>query len=60
MTQGFGTFILALWLLAMLVGCGGIAPSGQPAPTPGGMLVTVRVADAYGSQAQPGDSGCFQ
>jgi len=46
MAQGFGAFILALWLSAMLVGCGGIAPSGQPAPTPGSMVVTVRVADA--------------
>jgi hypothetical protein len=46
MAQGFGTFILALWLLAMLIGCGSIAPSGQPAPTPGGIVVTVRVADA--------------
>src|SRR5262245_51743481 len=45
MTQRFVTFILALWLSAMLVGCGGIAPSGQPAPTPD-MVVTVRVADA--------------
>jgi hypothetical protein len=45
MAQGFGTFIVALWLSAMLVGCGGIAPSGQPAPTPG-VVVTVRVADA--------------
>ncbi len=45
MAQGFDTFILALWLSAMLVGCGGIAPSGQPAPTPG-VVVTVRVADA--------------
>jgi hypothetical protein len=46
MAQRFGTFILALWLSAMLVGCGGIAPSGQPAPTPVGVVVTVRVADA--------------
>jgi len=46
MGQRFGTFILALWLSAMLVGCGGIAPSGQPASTPGGVVVTVRVADA--------------
>ena len=46
MAQGFGTFILALWLSAMLVGCGGIAPSGQPALTPGSIIVTVRVADA--------------
>ena len=46
MAQGFGTFILGLWLSAMLVGCGGIAPSGQPALTPGGVVVTVRVADA--------------
>jgi hypothetical protein len=45
MAQGFGTFILALWLSAMLVGCGGRAPSGQPAPTPG-VVVTLRVADA--------------
>jgi len=46
MAQSFGTFMLAVWLSAMLVGCGGIAPSEQPAPTPGGMVVTVRVADA--------------
>jgi hypothetical protein len=46
MGQRLGTFILALWLSAMLVGCGGIAPSGQPAPQPGGIVVTVRVADA--------------
>jgi hypothetical protein len=46
MAQRFGTFILALWLSAMLAGCGGIAPAGQPASTPVGMVVTVRVADA--------------
>jgi hypothetical protein len=46
MAQRFGTFILALWLSAMLVGCADIAPSGQPAPTPGGIVVTMRVADA--------------
>src|SRR4029453_16272823 len=46
MAQRFGTFILALWLSAMLVGCGGIAPAGQPASTPVGVVVTVRVADA--------------
>ena len=46
MAQRFGTFILALWLSAMLVGCGGRAPSGQPAPQPEGIVVTVRVADA--------------
>jgi hypothetical protein len=46
MAQRFGTFILALWLLAMLVGCGGTVPSGQPAPTPTGIVITVRVADA--------------
>ena len=46
MAQRFGTFILAVCLSAMLVACGGVAPSGQPAPTPGGMVVTVRVADA--------------
>jgi hypothetical protein len=45
MIQGLGTFILALWLSAMLAGCGGVAPSGQPAPT-AGVVVTVRVADA--------------
>src|SRR5262245_57032888 len=46
MIQRFGAFILALWLPAVLVGCGGVAPSGQPASTPGGVVVTVRVADA--------------
>jgi hypothetical protein len=45
MAQRFSTLILALWLSAMLVGCGGTAPSGQPAPPPG-VVVTVRVADA--------------
>ena len=45
MAQGFGTFILAVWLSAMLVGCGGGAPSGQPAPTPTGVVITLRVAD---------------
>jgi hypothetical protein len=45
MIQEFITFVLALWLSAMLVGCGGIAPWEQPAPTPG-VVVTVRVADA--------------
>ena len=46
MAQRFGTFILGLWLSAMLVGCGGTAPSGQPAATPGSVVVTVQVADA--------------
>jgi hypothetical protein len=46
MAQGFGTFILALWLSAMLVGCGDRAPAGQPAPTPTGVVITLRVADA--------------
>ena len=46
MAQRFGTFILALWPSAILVGCGGIAPSGQPAPTPPGVVITLRVADA--------------
>jgi len=46
MAQRFGTVILAVWLAAMLVGCGRALPSGQPAPTPGGVVVTVRVADA--------------
>jgi hypothetical protein len=45
MAQRFGTFILALWLSAMLDGCGGLAPWGQPAPT-SDVVVTVRVADA--------------
>jgi len=46
MAQKFVTFVLAVWLSTMLLGCGGIAPSGQPALTPGGVVVTVRVADA--------------
>src|SRR5262249_42261160 len=46
MIPRFGTFILALCLSAMLVGCGGTASSRQPGPTPGGVVVTVRVADA--------------
>jgi hypothetical protein len=46
MAQRLGTFILALCLSAMLAGCGIIAPSGQPASTAGGVVVTVRVADA--------------
>ena len=46
MAQGFGTFILAVWLSAILVGCGGIVVFGQPAPQPDGVVVTVRVADA--------------
>jgi hypothetical protein len=62
MAQGFGTFILALWLSAMLAGCGGIAPSGQPAPTPG-VVVTVRVADAEAYHIRltdPNDIGIAQ
>jgi hypothetical protein len=46
MAQRFGAFIPALWLSAMLVGCGGRAPSGQPDPMPTGVAITVRVADA--------------
>ena len=46
MAQRFGSFILVVWLSAVLVGCGSIAPSGPPAPTPGGIVITVRVADA--------------
>jgi hypothetical protein len=46
MLQEFSTFVLALCLVAMLVGCGSTAPSGQPAPTPVDVVVTVRVADA--------------
>src|SRR4029453_19446406 len=45
MAQRFGTFIVALWRAALLVGCGGRAAWGQPAPTRG-VVVTVRVADA--------------
>ena len=46
MAQRFGNFMLALWLSAMLVGCGGIGPPEQPAPQSGGIVVTVRIADA--------------
>jgi hypothetical protein len=46
MAQRFGSFILALWLSTMLVGCASITPSGQPDSTPGGVVITVRVADA--------------
>jgi len=46
MVQGFITFIMALWLSVILVGCGGRTSSGQPAPSPAGVVVTVRVADA--------------
>ena len=46
MVQGFITFIMALWLSVILVGCGGRTPSGQPAPSPASVVVTVRVADA--------------
>jgi hypothetical protein len=46
MAQRFGSLILALCLSAMLAGCGGSAPSGQPALQPEGMVITVRVADA--------------
>lgn len=38
--------LLVVWLAAMLVGCDSLAASGQPAPTPGAIVVTVRVADA--------------
>ena len=63
MAQRFGTFILALWLSAMLVGCGGRAPSGQPAPQPEGIVVTVRVADAEEYRlrlTEPDDIGIAQ
>ncbi len=46
MTLRFSTAVLALWLSAILVGCGGGAPSEQPAPAPEGVVVTLRVADA--------------
>jgi hypothetical protein len=62
MIERFGTFFLALCLSAMLVGCGGIAPWGQPAPTPG-VVVTVRVADAEEYRlrlADPQDIGIAQ
>jgi hypothetical protein len=40
------TFVLAPWLSIMLAACGGAVRSGQPALTPRGVVVTVRVADA--------------
>ena len=46
MAQRFGTVMLAVWRSTMLAGCGGIESSGQPAATPGGVVVTVGVADA--------------
>lgn len=46
MAQRFGSFILGLWLSAMLAGCASIAPSGQLDSTPGSVIITVRVADA--------------
>jgi hypothetical protein len=63
MVKGFITFVLALWLSAILVSCGGRAPSGQPAATPGGVVVTVRVADAEEyriSLTDPDDIGIAQ
>ena len=63
MVKGFITFVLALWLSAILVGCGGRAPSGQPAATPVGVVVTVRVADAEEyriSLTDPDDIGIAQ
>ena len=46
MAQRFVTFILAVWLSGMLAACGSAVPSGQPAPMPSGVVVTLRVADA--------------
>jgi len=46
MAQRFVTFVLAVWLSAILAACGSAVPSGQPAPTPSGVVVTLRVADA--------------
>lgn len=46
MAQRFVTFILVVWLSAMLVACGGTVPPAQPPPTPTGIVVTMRVADA--------------
>ena len=46
MAHRFVTVVLALWLSGMLAACGSAAPSGQPAPTLSGVVVTLRVADA--------------
>ena len=46
MAQRLVTFILAVWLSGMLAACGSAVPSGQPAPTPEGVVVTLRVAGA--------------
>ena len=40
------TFVLAVWLSGTLAACGSGVPAGQPAPTPSGVVVTLRVADA--------------
>jgi hypothetical protein len=46
MAQRFVTLVLALWLSGLLAGCGSAVPSGQPAPTLSGVVVTLRVAEA--------------
>ena len=46
MIQRFVTFVLALWLPSLLAACGSTVPTGQPTPTPSGVVVTLRVADA--------------
>ena len=46
MAQRFATFVLAVWLSAVLAACGGTAAPVQPPATPKDVVVTVRVADA--------------
>ena len=41
MAQRFVTFVLSVWLFATLAACGSAAPSGQPAPPPGGVVATL-------------------
>jgi hypothetical protein len=63
MVKGFISFVLALCLLALVVSCGGTAPSGQPAAPPRGVIVTLRVADAEEYRlrlTEPDDIGIAQ
>jgi hypothetical protein len=46
MAQRLAALVLAAWLSGMLAACGSAVPSGQPAPTPSMVVVTLRVADA--------------
>jgi hypothetical protein len=46
MNPRFVTFVLAVWLSAMLAACGGTVAPAQPPAAPSGVVVTVRVADA--------------